>query len=692
MESIYEALQNLQLVAFILLGAVAVRHWRRHGGAASAWLAATFGVLAAVVVVGRLIPEPADSSSAQLAQHLLVAVLALFPYLLVRFSAAFSPLPRWFELLAAVLTAGAVLGIFAVGDIPPEREPRTGSFTVYIAVLLVQWVVLSGMVTWRLWLGGRQAPGVAKWRMRTLALGAAGLAVALVIAGTGGTTEEANGVQIATQVIVLLTVALFMVGFAPPAALRARWRRPAETALREVERSLARGIQTEDQIAALLLPHAASVLGGDAAELRDDAGRLIGRFSVRQSDAPDGSAEPSASGVRADGTAGSSLAVAMRAGTLSVTGSAYTPFFGEEEMALVERLATVADLAIERSELFGQLVDAQRIAQMGSWEWNPSSNEIVWSDGMYRIYGVDRSSFELTLESASSFQDHSTREQLEREIRATIEVGRPYEFEYSITTPAGAQVCLLARGAPILSADGTPTKVVGTVQDITERKSQERFREAFIANAAHELRTPLAALTGFVDVLSSAGSQLSEDKHAQVMAGMKRAGDRAITLVNNLLDLNRMQEGRLVLNRAPVECTRLVRRIIEANPPPRGQTVAVETEESVIVLADADRLDQVVTNLLTNAYRYGGDNVVVSARRTGDEVILAVSDDGEGVEDGLADALFQPFARGTRASSAGGSGLGLAIVKTLVEATGGEVAYEPVEPCGSRFTVRLPAA
>lgn len=689
MEDVYAALQNVQAVAFAALGVLGFAQWRRHASRPSAWLAATFAVLAVAVLAGRLIPDPSEGGTAQLLGQFVIAVLVVFPYLLVRFTAAFSPLPRSLEVIAAGLTAASVAGAFFVGDLADPGEPRSSALRAYVVLVLANWVFLTAMVTWRLWTGGRTAPAVARWRMRTLALGAASLALAIVGAGTADPASRVTGGQVVVQVLALVSALLFVLGFAPPATLRAVWRRRGEAALRDVERRLAEGVRTDSEIARLLLPHAVSLLGGHGAVLLDDTGAAVGVHGLGRDEVDDVVEVAGRTGVsdRRD-----VLAVEMRAGVLAVKASPYTPFFGEDEVALVERLATVADLAMARSQLFGQLIEAQRIARMGSFEWHLATNRLTWSEEMYRLYGVDPATFEVTYENVAALVDPEARAVGEKELAAAIEEGRAYSYEFAVKTPDGAEAILSARGNVVADEDGRPVKLIGTIQDVTDRKREEQFRDRFIANAAHELRTPIATLTGFVDLLAATGPSLSEEQYEQAMDAMQRAGRRATTLVNNLLDLSRIQEGRLTVRAGLVGVGDIVRRVVAAHPPPVGVSVSVDVDGEPTVVADPDRLDQALSNLLVNAFRYGGPNVVIATEREGSDVIVSVSDDGEGVEPELVPQLFEAFTRGSRASTVGGSGLGLAIVKMVVDATGGEIYYEPNEPRGARFCIKFPAA
>ncbi|MEA2461538.1 MAG: hypothetical protein QOH90_1715, partial [Actinomycetota bacterium] len=269
-----------------------------------------------------------------------------------------------------------------------------------------------------------------------------------------------------------------------------------------------------------------------------------------------------------------------------------------------------------------------------------------------------------------------------------IERDEPLDAEQRIVRPDGIEKVIYARGK-VLRENGVAVKLIGTAQDITERKKQETFREQFIANAAHELRTPMTTLVGFVEMLSRKRSTMPETQLQVVIDAMARSGDRLAVLINNLLDLSKLQQGELEFDLAPVAVGEVLETVKDSTPPPEGKSVEVSVQGEPVALADRHRLDQVVSNLLTNAYRYGGPTIRMEACETNGSVVVTVADDGEGIEAGLLTNLFDPFTRGAASSEVGGSGLGLAIVKMLVDASGGEIWHEPESPHGTRFNVRL---
>lgn len=242
--------------------------------------------------------------------------------------------------------------------------------------------------------------------------------------------------------------------------------------------------------------------------------------------------------------------------------------------------------------------------------------------------------------------------------------------------------------APLETEDGL--RLVAAIRDVTAQKRLESARDQFIANAAHELRTPLAAISTAVELFVRERDRMQQAQQDRVLEALLRQCQRATSLVSNLLDLSNLEGGRLALQQQTLELSEVVDQLLQTIPPPVGTSVECRNLEDVKVHADRVRLEQVLVNLLTNAYRYGGLHITVDAVGNGRATRLRVSDDGPGVPADLIPTLFEPFTRGQNASVSGGSGIGLALSRRLVEAHGGSVWYETAEPHGARFVVQLP--
>ena len=235
--------------------------------------------------------------------------------------------------------------------------------------------------------------------------------------------------------------------------------------------------------------------------------------------------------------------------------------------------------------------------------------------------------------------------------------------------------------------DGTLRGFAKVTRDLTERREAQQARERFIANAAHELRTPLSVLVGIISHLETHRDDLPEREMRSHVEVLSRQARRMHVLVNNLLDLTLIEQGHAPLSTAPVDIDGVVERVITSLPPPEGNRVVADVPP-LTAQTDAARLEQALINLLRNAYLYGGANVAVQARDCGENVEIEVADDGPGLHPELLEHIFEPFRRGTE-TGPGGSGLGLAIVKSVIEASGGSVRYVAGDP-GARFIIELP--
>lgn len=235
------------------------------------------------------------------------------------------------------------------------------------------------------------------------------------------------------------------------------------------------------------------------------------------------------------------------------------------------------------------------------------------------------------------------------------------------------------------------------------RDSQEaiKVREQFLSIASHELRTPLTTVKASSQLLARRFRRADADP-ARTLTLIDQLQDevgRLETLVEDLLDATQIQRGRLELNTERFDLTALARRCLERfdQPMHRSDThvLIFEAEEPVEGVWDASRLDQVITNLISNAIKYSpeGGVVRVEVRREGDGVAVEVSDSGIGISDDEQANLFQPFARGDEARrSVGGTGLGLFISSQIIERHGGTIEVESEVGAGSTFTIRLPIA
>jgi signal transduction histidine kinase len=230
------------------------------------------------------------------------------------------------------------------------------------------------------------------------------------------------------------------------------------------------------------------------------------------------------------------------------------------------------------------------------------------------------------------------------------------------------------------------------------RDQLDRMKDEFVLTASHELRSPLTSVQGFAEVLMLERERLSP-KQAETVEIILDNTRHLVRLLNDLLDLARSNAGRLAIKPVPTEVGPLVEdavRTMRAQTEAGGQSLESAIEPGLPrVSVEPDRIRQVLVNLLTNAHEYcpSGASIRATATRVGDEVEIAVSDNGPGIPAEQLEHIFDRFTRGDAGLTqrVGGTGLGLAISKSLVELHGGTIGVESTPGEGATFRVRLPA-
>jgi signal transduction histidine kinase len=227
-----------------------------------------------------------------------------------------------------------------------------------------------------------------------------------------------------------------------------------------------------------------------------------------------------------------------------------------------------------------------------------------------------------------------------------------------------------------------------------ELAATDRMRRDLVANASHELRTPLGALRAMLENVADG----VETADPAALETMLRQVERLGVLVEQLLDLSKLESGAVPLERSDVPSRRLLEQIAEEWRPhadARSVRLVVDSQPPALVLrVDEQRMRQVLDNLVANAVRHSpaGGSVVVRASGHDGRTRVEVSDEGPGIPEGEAERVFERFYRSDRARSAGegGSGLGLAIARWIVELHGGAIRAEAASPRGCRIVVDLP--
>lgn len=366
-----------------------------------------------------------------------------------------------------------------------------------------------------------------------------------------------------------------------------------------------------------------------------------------------------------------------------------------------------------------ELKEAQRVGNFGNWYWDAKTDVTIGSDQLLRIYGFDPEH-----DTMPNFADqdgwlypHESWQRINAGVQQALETGIGYELDVQAFRN-GTPIWITTRSEVLRDSDGAIVGLRGTVQDITARKQAEaereqllqreqaareqaeqanRIKDEFLAVLSHELRSPLNPILGWSKLLQN--GNLDAAKTAKALATIERNAKLQSELIEDLLDVSRILQGKLSLNVSPIDLASTIKAAIE--------TVRLATEAKSIVVeanldtkvgqvsGDATRLQQVAWNLLSNAVKFTptGGRITVQLEQVGDEAHLTVSDTGKGINPDFLPHVFDYFrqADGSTTRKFGGLGLGLAIVRHLVELHGGTVkAASPGEGLGATFTVKLP--
>jgi len=357
-------------------------------------------------------------------------------------------------------------------------------------------------------------------------------------------------------------------------------------------------------------------------------------------------------------------------------------------------------------------------AGIGTWELRPDREGSHWDENMFRMRGLAPRAQALSRAEGLAMvhpDDLAFVEAMSRSARTEGE--GPLAYEFRIVRPDGQVRWLASRSVELPAEAGGERRRIGANWDITDRKlADEARREAevalresqaksrFMARMSHELRTPLNAVLGFTQILladsaleDAAGARAAATRR-QHLQHIEHAGRHLLDLINDVLDLARIEGGELALASEAVPLADLVRGTL---PLVATQARAAEVRVhagalDLAVQGDATRLRQVLLNLLTNGIKYNraGGEVAVDAVAAGALVHLRVRDSGRGIAPAQLASLFQPFNRlgAERDAATEGTGIGLAIVRSLVERMGGHVQVSSQPGAGSVFEVVLPAA
>lgn len=375
------------------------------------------------------------------------------------------------------------------------------------------------------------------------------------------------------------------------------------------------------------------------------------------------------------------------------------------ESELLELNDNLEERVSERTIL---LSEAQSLAHIGNWSLDVSSDELQWSDEIFRIFGYQINEIKPTYEKFISYLHPDDKAFIKKSVESAFAKGERYSLDHRIILPNGDTRWVHEEAIADMDSEGNPTSLSGTVQDITERKiiennlreakdEAERLNEAksdFLSHMSHELRTPMNAILGFAQLLNM--QQLTEKQHTSVNE-IETAGQHLLALISELLDLGRIEAGRTLIVLENVKLKEVIDeavKITESLIYENDLSLSINCDPNYTVIADTIRLRQVFVNLLSNASKYNrkGKTINIRCSNHDDVIKIEVTDEGVGIASEMIDKLFIPFERlGAELTAIDGTGIGLALSKKLIEHMNGKIGVDSTLGHGSTFWVEIPA-
>jgi len=383
------------------------------------------------------------------------------------------------------------------------------------------------------------------------------------------------------------------------------------------------------------------------------------------------------------------------------------------------------------SRLTERLELATRSARIGIWDWDVVSNTLGWDKLMYELYGVKQAEFGGVYEAWRSALHPDDMTHADEAMQLALRGEKTYDAEFRAQWKDGTIHHIQAHGIVVRDAQNTPLRMVGINYDITEKKrAEETLRQLneeleqrveqrtaamkismeaaeranvaksdFLSRMSHELRTPLNAILGFGQLLESDPQQPLTADQADNVHEILEAGRHLLELINEVLDLSRIESGRLELSIEALPVAALIEQCMAQIQPmaaQRGIGVTLEADAAAVLQADRMRIKEVLLNLLSNAVKYNrpGGSIHVSCTPAGEQRLrISVRDSGRGIPADALPRLFRPFER-LESSYDGieGTGIGLALAKMLTQAMDGSIGVDSVVGQGSSFWVEFPLA
>jgi PAS domain S-box-containing protein len=369
----------------------------------------------------------------------------------------------------------------------------------------------------------------------------------------------------------------------------------------------------------------------------------------------------------------------------------------------------IKQLSIAKEEIEKKaksLNEAEKIAQLGTWEYDIENNKLICSDEIFRIFDCNTNEVILNYETFFEFVYPEDREMVNMVFQNCLKNKTSYEIEHRIITKNKSTKHVLEKCNIDFDENGNPQKSFGIIIDITKQKENEiqlknliTTKDKIFSIIAHDLRSPFNGILGFSELLSENMRDFEIEESEKYVEIINTSAKNTLILLDNLLNWAKFQTGQIAFNPKKILISKVVKEIIEASnsiAKIKNITINYNQVEDIKVFTDENMLTVVLRNLLSNAIKFTrhGGNITISTilNENENEIEITISDNGIGMKAETLNNLFDSTIKNTSLGTANekGSGLGLILCKEFIEMQGGKIWAESEEGKGSHFKFTTP--
>jgi len=379
-----------------------------------------------------------------------------------------------------------------------------------------------------------------------------------------------------------------------------------------------------------------------------------------------------------------------------------TPMFNDGKLTGFVKVARDITAQKKAEDALLALEERYRIAltsaEMGTWDWNIESNIVFWNEQHYILLGLEPATEPVSTDFFTQFLYPADADQVQTALSKAIKELGVFHAEFRIITADKKETRWMSSyGRALPAGSKRASRMVGVMYDITERKRLEKEKEEFLNIASHEIKTPLTSIKSYAEIVQDLFEESNSEEQLLYLKKLNLQIDRLNDLISDLLDTTKVTEGELPLHLRSFDLNELIsERISDMEHLSSKHVIRLTAGHIPPVVADRERISQVLTNLINNAIKYSpkGGNITVTSQANNGNVLVSVKDEGIGIGKEMQARVFDRFFRVSNAqtNTAPGMGLGLYISAGIIYRHKGTISVESNPGEGATFSFTIPVS